>query len=200
MKRSMILAALAAALLSACAAPGQMRSEVTRFHQLPASGGPVAIVAADAGKSGDPAFGDYARIVGARLSAAGFPPVAGGAPDFIAQLDYSQQPVAADDDDGGPRIGIGFGSESYGRHGAVGVGFGTSFPIGGRDRDQIAMRTVTLVIERRADGSRVFEGRARSMGPAANFTRAIPLMIDAIFDNFPGESGRTVTVDAAVTP
>lgn len=201
MKRSVILAVLVAGLLGGCAAPSQMRSEVTRFHQMSTPGGSVAIVAADERKSGGIEFSNYARFTESRLSAAGFRPASGTEPDYVAQLDYWQQPVDGAYDDSGPRVSFGIGGASFGRHSSVGVGVGTSFDLNDRNhRGHIALRTVTLVIERRADGTRVFEGRAQSMGPAGNFPGAVSAMIDAIFTNFPGESGKTITVDATVVP
>ncbi len=200
MKRTLALAVLAAGLLAGCAGSNQIRSEVTRFSQLPALGGWVAIVAADERKTGGIEFNQYAQMTASHLATAGFAPASGAEPDYIAQLDYWQQPVAGDDGDRGPRVSFGFGGASFGGHSAVGVGVGTSFDLNDRNRDQTALRTVTLVIERRADSSRVFEGRAQSMGPAGNFSGAVPYMIDAIFNNFPGESGKTVTIEATVPP
>jgi hypothetical protein len=201
MKRSVFLLTLLAGVLAGCAAPSQIRSEVTRFNQLPPSGGSVAIVAADERKSGGADFNRYAQVAASHLAAAGFPQPAGGEPDYIAELDYWQQPVAADSaPDDGPRVSIGIGNTSYGRHSAVGMGFETSFDVGGGDRGVTALRVVTLAIERRDSGARIFEGRSQNMGPAGNFPAAIPYMIDALFSGFPGGNGTTVTVDAQVDP
>lgn len=199
MKRCVMLALMVAGLLG-CAASNQMRSEVTRFNQLNAPGGDVVIVAADERKSGGVEFNNYAQLTASRLATAGFRPASGAEPDYVAQLDYWQQPVAGGYEDSGPRVSFGIGGSSFGGHSAVGVGVGTSFDLNERNREQTALRIVTLVIERRADGVRVFEGRAQSMGPAGNFPGAVPYMIDAIFTNFPGENGKTVTVDATVAP
>lgn len=196
MKRSIVLVLVVAGLLGGCAGASSLSTYVTRFHQLPPRGGTVAIVAPDARKSGGAEFNGFAAMAASHLAQAGFPPPTGAAPDYIAQLDYYQQPVAGGDSDG-PRMSIGIGGTNVGRHSAVGVGVGTSFELGG-DREQNAIRTVRLVIERRDSGARVFEGRAQSMGPAGNFAGAVPYMIDAIFSNFPGESGKTITVEARV--
>lgn len=196
MKRA--IAVVFALLLAGCAGSAGISSEVTRFHQLPQAGGTVAVVAQDERKAGGPEFRAFADRAAADLATAGYAPATADAPDYIAQLDYYQQPVVGGEDTGGgPRVSLGFSNTTYGRHSAVGMGVGTSFDIGG-GRGQTAMRTVTLVIERRADGTRVFEGRAQSMGPAENFLGAVPYMIDAIFTGFPGESGKTVTVETAV--
>ncbi|MEN3973777.1 hypothetical protein [Emcibacter sp. SYSU 3D8] len=199
MKRSTFLMALVAGLLG-CAAPDQMRSEVTRFNQLPATGGSALLVAADPRKSSDPMFRLYARRASDRLQGAGFKLAAGGEPDYVVQLDYWQQPVEGGHDDSSPRLSLGIGGASFGGHSTVGMGVGTSFSLDGRNRDPLALRMVSVVIERRADGSRVFEGRAQSVGPAGNFAGAVPYMIDAIFTGFPGENGKTITVNAVVEP
>ncbi|MEN3950558.1 DUF4136 domain-containing protein [Iodidimonas sp. SYSU 1G8] len=193
----MMISLVAALLLSACAGAQTISSDVTRFHQMPPPGGTVAIVAPDDRKSGGMAFRDYAARTTAHLSRAGFSPVSGAAPDYIAELDYYQQPVASDDGiDNGPRMSLGVGGGSGGYGSGVGVGLGTSFSLGGGER--MAARTVTLVISRRDTGARIFEGRAQSMGPADNFAGAVPYMIDALFSNFPGQSGQTITVEAAI--
>ncbi len=194
MKRSIAAVLIVASLLGGCAGATSLSTDVTRFHQLPSQGGTVAIVAPDPRKSGTAAFNSFASQAASRLAQAGFHPATGAPPDFIAQLDYFQQPVVGGSDDG-PRMSIGIGGSNIGRHSGVGVGVGTSFELGG-NRDQDAIRTVTLTIERRDNGARVFEGRAQSRGPASDFAAAVPIMIDAIFSNFPGENGKTITVPA----
>ena len=198
MKRSIAAVLIAASLLGGCAGNSGFSTDVTRFHQLPPQGGTVAIVAPDPRKSGTAEFNNLASQTASRLAQAGYRPATGVPPDYMAQLDYYQQPVVGGGDDG-PRMSIGIGGSNIGRHSGVGVGVGTSFELSG-DRDQDAVRTVTLTIERRDNGARVFEGRAQSIGPAGNFAGAIPAMIDAIFSNFPGENGKTMTVPASIQP
>lgn len=196
MKRSIAAVLIAASMLGGCAGATILTTDVTRFHQLPPQGGTVAIVAPDPRKSGTAEFNNLASQAASRLAQAGFRPATGAPPDYIAQLDYYQQPVVGGVDDG-PRMSIGIGGSNIGHHSGVGVGVGTSFELGG-GRDQDAMRTVTLTIERRDTGARIFEGRAQSTGPTSDFPGAIPIMIDAIFSDFPGENGKTITVPARV--
>jgi hypothetical protein len=193
MKHRIALVVVLAGLAGACAGQRSVTADVTRFHQMPPPGGTVAVVAPDPRKAGGVEFRDFAARVSANLARAGFPPPSGGAPDYIAELDYYQQPVAGGEDRGdGPRVSVGVGGGSGGYHSGFGMGIGTSFDVGDGG-GPTALRTVTLVIQRRGDGQRVFEGRAQSLGPARNFAAAVPAMIDAVFDGFPGESGRTVT-------
>ena len=44
------------------------------------------------------------------------------------------------------------------------------------------------------DGPFVFEGRVVSIGGSKDLPKVMPLMIDAIFSDFPGENGSTVRV------
>lgn len=189
----LLLAALTG--LTACAS-STLNTEVTRFHELPQiEAHTVAIVAKDPGKSGTMEFTAYADRVAQELARQGFQPAGEAQPDFIAQIDYAQRPVGRDDS-GGSRVGIGVGGGSGGRS-HVGVGLGTSFSLGGKPK-QIAARSFVIEIDDRATGSRVFEGRAESTGPSENFAGALPHMISALFDGFPGNSGETVTVKRTV--
>ena len=133
----------------------------------------------------------------AHLERQGYASVNGQPPAYIAQLDYYQRPVA-DDDGSNSSLSIGVGGGSGGYHGGgVGVGIGTSFDLGGSG-SQTAMRTVTLWIDHVETGERVFEARVKSLGPARNFPSAIPYMIDAAFDDFPGQNGTTITIETEV--
>ena len=189
-----VFAAMAA--LTACGSR-TLTSEVTRFHELPPiQGQTVAIVAKDAGKAGSIEFGAYADQVAQELSRHGFRPAGEAPPELIAQIDYSQRPVGTDERDSGSRVGIGIGGGSGGRS-HVGIGLGTSFAVGSGKR-RAAQRTFIVEIDDRQTGKRVFEGRAQSVGAAENFASALPYMISALFDGFPGNSGETVTVKRTV--
>lgn len=182
--------------LSACGAR-TITSDVTRFHELPPiEGQTVAIVAKDASKSGSVEFARHADIVAGQLGRYGFRPAGDAPPDLIALIDYFQRPVGIEDDDGGGRMSVGIGGGSGGRT-HVGVGVGTSFDLSGGKRTT-TQRSFMIEIDDRETGSRVFEGRAQSTGPAENFLSAMPYMIDALFDGFPGNSGETVTVSRKV--
>jgi len=183
--------------LGACAA--SIKSDVTRFHRLPQpQGETIAIVAADSRKEGSLEFQRNADILMGYLSRQGFRPATDAPPAYIAQLDYYQQPVGDFDDGSRSNVSIGIAGGSGGYHSShVGVGFGTSFDVG-EPRGGGASRTLTLTIDRTESGERVFEGRVKSMGPARNFEGALPYMIEALFTDFPGQSGTTITVETEV--
>jgi hypothetical protein len=53
------------------------------------------------------------------------------------------------------------------------------------------------MIIRDRDGRSVFEGRVVSTGRSAEIAAVLPQMIDSLFTNFPGESGKTKRVGKA---
>ena len=190
--RQMATALFAGFMLSACAQT--IKSDVTRFHQpvMPSSG-TVAIVAIDERKVGSLAFNQQAADVMAQLTRQGFTPAGQGMPpDYIVQIDFYQQPLADGFDRGGSSVSVGVGGSSGGYYGSgVGIGLGTSFDLGGTG-SQNAVRTFVLWMDQTQNGIRVFEARVKSIGPANNFQNALPYMVDALFDGFPGQSGTTV--------
>ena len=94
-------------------------------------------------------------------------------------------------------IGLGGGSFSGGRRGGVGVGGGLSFGIGGKKRDVIAGE-LQVQLRRRSDNTVVWEGRAMTesvSGTAGSDPRdGAARLAEAMFKDFPGESGITTTV------
>jgi hypothetical protein len=57
-------------------------------------------------------------------------------------------------------------------------------------------RQLILNIEQAKDGAVVFEGKVKSYGTEDNLNEVMPYLVDAMFQNFPGESGvtRVVTI------
>jgi hypothetical protein len=92
---------------------------------------------------------------------------------------------------------IGLGGGSYGWGG--GVGGGVSIPIGGAGRPgQIALTRLIVQIKRRSDGTVIWEGRAETGAPVgspqADPAATVHRLAAAMFADFPGPSGRTITV------
>jgi Domain of unknown function (DUF4136) len=91
-------------------------------------------------------------------------------------------------------IGIGGGTGGYGG----GVGLGASFGIGGNKSRQIVVTQLSVQLRRRADQTVVWEGRAEtqapSNAPAAQPGLAADKLASALFRDFPGISGRTISV------
>ena len=91
-------------------------------------------------------------------------------------------------------IGVGGGTGGYGG----GVGLGASFGLGGnRNASRVEMRLAVRLIER-ATGQIVWEGRADgsavSRSVAASPSETVDRLAAALFRDFPGPSGRTISV------
>lgn len=176
---------IALSTLAACA--GGYKSDVTRFHNLPRPAGEsIEVTAARPERQNSIEFDQYAQMVGSRLGAIGYaPPAAGQSTPLIAYVDYGMQPVAGPQYEEGSSASIGMGTG--GRHTSFGIGF--SFPIGESKPRQDYVYILSLDIVRRGDGVKLYEGKSsiRATGKAMN--EMMPLLIDALFADFPGQSG-----------
>lgn len=178
----------AALLLVGCAASG-FRADVTRFHEMPAPAGEgVLIEPLDPEKAGLQ-FAAYADLVGQHLGGLGYQPAKDTTPDIIAQIDFSIAEQVGVQEDSGPRIGIGVG----GGGGHVGGALGTSFSLGGGPKP-IYLSRLLVVLTARESGQRLFEGRAENLGKNPDLSAVMPLLVEALFDGFPGVSGSTERV------
>ncbi|MCW3837511.1 DUF4136 domain-containing protein [Sphingomonas canadensis] len=192
-----IIALAAAALLSACASTGAIRSgpvEVTRYHLGAAVvPGSVAVTTAGAFAGVSPEDALYTGAVAAELGRAGYSPVAGESSEFIALVSYSR--IARGQVRERPPLTIGIGAGSFG--GNVGVGADASFGIGGKTREVYATELV-VQLKRRSDGTILWEGRAiaeaAGTAPAGQPGAVAQRLAAALFRGFPGESGITITV------
>ncbi len=78
-----------------------------------------------------------------------------------------------------------------------GWGFGFNDPFfGGPDVRSYTIYTsgVDVKIDRRADGQRLFEGKAEAVSRSNRLPRLVPNLVDALFTDFPGNSGETVRI------
>lgn len=187
-------------MVAGCTA--QMSTDVTRFNQLsvPSSGETVAVVAADPSLNGSMEFASVAGIVQQKLGAYGYEvPLAGRSPDIIAEISYhvTHGPEGLRDNKRSPvSVGLGVGGGSGGYHGGgVGVGLSTGFNLGGGNDDAgTYRRLLTVVMTRTSDQTRLFEGRAQSVGGATSLGVVGPYLVDAVFTDFPGKNGETRTI------
>jgi hypothetical protein len=209
------------AALAACASP--FRADVSRFQsQLPApSGQTFAVVAEDPTMAGGIEFNQYASLVAARLSQQGYTPAA--SPEqaqLLVHFDYGvdkgRERVRSTGFGGGwgggyggwgPWYGggySGFGRGGFGRGFGYG-GFGAPWRYGwydpffdnGIQSYTIYTSGVSLKIDRRADGVRLFEGKSEAVSTSNNLPYLVPNLVEAMFTNFPGNSGETVRITVA---
>jgi hypothetical protein len=89
---------------------------------------------------------------------------------------------------------VGIGGSTGGR---VGVGIGTQIGIGGKKR-QMIITQLSVTITRTSDNQRVWEGRAstavKSTAPEAQPRALAQKLASALFKDFPGRSGETITL------
>ncbi|MEP0188995.1 MAG: DUF4136 domain-containing protein [Erythrobacter sp.] len=202
--RSLVLASALALGLGACAAPG-FNADVSRFQsQLPApSGQTFAVVAEDPALAGGLEFSLYADLVGAQLKKLGYAEASPDAATMLVRFDY-------DVDNGRERVrssNLGFGSAGFGRFGRFGrsgrFGFRRSYAFGFHDPflagPEVRSYTVyTSGIEMKIDsttsGQRLFEGKAEAVSRSNRLQRLVPNLVDALFTDFPGNSGETLRI------
>ena len=167
-------------------------AEVTRFHlgqQI--ARGEIAVEPLDRAQAGTPAFNQYVASVERELQALGWTIARGNArSEQVASVRVVQGTRADLARRSGLSVGIGGG---YG-----GVGGGVSVPVGGARRGQIVVTELAVRLQRRSDGTAIWEGRAQSEAragtPAADPVNAADRLAAALFQGFPGESGRTIRV------
>ncbi len=189
--RSSLLVLLA---LSGCATE-RLRPDVVRFHNGFAvqQGQSISIQPVDPALKGSLEFATYANLLSDRLIRLGFKPVTGPA-DLVAEMAYGQatRDTLADGGRSPVNVGVGVGGGS----GNFGLGGSINFPIGRSQSQNRGMRDtqLSLRIKRVGEERPLWEGRATAEGlnvEANNLTNVMPVMIDAVLNNFPGENGKT---------
>ncbi len=187
--------------LSACATP--FKADVSRFAvPLPAPQGQTfAVVAEDPKLAGGLEFATYANAVAAELSELGYARAASPeTADMLVRFDYrvdGGRERVRTDFNGGAFAGPGWGRWGGWRGGFGAWGFGFNDPFfGGPDVRSYTVYTsgVDVKIDRRADGQRLFEGKAEAVSRSNRLPRLVPNLVDAIFTDFPGNSGETLRI------
>jgi len=216
--RFALLAAPLLMALSACAST--FDAKVSRFQaELPAPAGQTfAIVAEDPHNAGGLEFSQYASLVAAQLQKVGYVPTPNPqSADLIVQFDYGVdkgrdklRTTGIGDPYWGGWYGPGYGGfygrpGFYGRRGGFGgwgYGFYDPFFFGGGGYNNVDVVTVytsgvDLKIDRRADGKRLFEGKAEAASTSNRLPYLVPNLVEAMFTDFPGHNGETVRISVA---
>ncbi len=170
-------------------------SDVTRFHNLPTPDAEtIEVVSMDPALQNSLEFGQYANLVGQHLGKVGYSPPNGPTSKLIARIGYAIQ-TAEGIIEGGPRTSVAIGASGGSRHSGVGVGI--SIPLGKSEPRQEYVRILSLEIIRRSDGLKLYEGHVSSRGQEG-LPIIMPYLVDALFQDFPGETGTSNKVK--VTP
>lgn len=197
------LVVLACLTLVACAST--FRSDVARFHRLNEAPHDARFVLApaDAGKQGSLEFQQYAALVRSELAGFGYRPTTeAGATDLTVEIGYGvskgEQIVRSR-----PTAFYGFYG-MYGRSSPFYTGYWYrgalygDYPFGYGEvyTETMYTRTLNMVIVRSGDASRevLFEGEVVSVGRNRRLPEIMPYLVQAMFTNFPGESGVTKEV------
>ncbi len=186
-------------LLGACAR--HVETQVTRFHEgaLPA-GRTVAIRPTDPAREG-PEFRTYANMIADEFVKLGYKLAAPEEePDLEVLVDYGV-------DEGRVKIetrpGYAYPYYSFYLGYFHPYHYGFFYPYafdpffyGPEIESQtVYTRRLALKIRDRKTGEIVFEGRAVSEGPTRELNLVMPYLVEAMFRNFPGESGVTRLVE-----
>ncbi len=202
-----------AALLTVAACTTPFRADVARFQQMPApEGQSFYIQPADEEKAGGLEFATYADIVAAELTERGFSRAASPEDATLVvamgyDVDNGRERVVARPSFGGfarySRFGYGPFYSPYFRHSRwrspFYYGWYDPFFDGGFGYTDVHSYTLytselNLDIRRTADGEPVFDGRARARSRHDQLTELVPNLIEAMFTDFPGNSGEEVRI------
>lgn len=182
--------------------------EVTRFHNAvpgwePGTRYAIATAPLDASGAGGPGAGmpsiewnSYRTAVDQQLQRQGL--VAAGSGErapLLVRIAFERSERTSGGGNSPVSVGVGGGTGGY--RSGVGLGLGIGFNLGGGPR-RVQDLQLSVRIDDAATGNALWEGRAiaavPSKAPAAQPSLAAAKLADALFKDFPGESGRTISV------
>lgn len=194
-----ITAATALALTACATTPYTGPVEVTRFVAPAPAGlgqGPIILYFPDEVPNAN-AKAAFTAAVESELRALGYTIVAQeGRGIQVATVRTTRTPItAADQNPRGPvNVGVGGQTGSFGS----GVGLGVGINLGGGREGPAAMTELSVRINR-DDGSSLWEGRAQMAtgvkSPYSQVDTSARALAAALFKDFPGGNGETVTID-----
>lgn len=202
--RRAMLATMPLALVALAGCAQNFRSDVTRFQsQLPAPQGQTfAVVAEDPALAGGIEFGMYSDLVEAQLTKLGYVEAPAETAKLLVRFDYGV-------DDGRERVrSTGLGRDPFYspwfsyrrpfvRRRAWGYGFYDPWFDDDVQSYTVYTSGIELKIDNAADGKRLFEGRAKAISTSNKLQYLVPNLIEAMFTDFPGNSGETVRISIA---
>ncbi len=188
-----------ALLLAGCqTSNGSPTTDVTRFHMnQPIARGQIAVEPADRSQLGSLQFAQVAAPVERELRRLGWSVSAGdGRSEQVALVTFRQGSRAASANR--PAVSVGVGGGTGGWRSGVGVGVGANIPVGAGGSSEVVMSELAVRVQRRSDATVMWEGRAQTEArfgtPLADPRAAADRLAAALFQGFPGESGRTIRV------
>jgi len=205
--RSLRLAAIPLVLASLSACATGFNADVKRYQsQLPApSGQTFAVVADDPALAGGLEFSQYARLVEAQMARLGYAPAHPEQASMLVRFDYGvdkgRERIRSSGFSRDPFWGPWYGYRSYGYYGRHyspwGYGWHDPWLDGGVESYTVYTSGISLKIDRKGDGARLFEGKAEAASTSNRLQYLVPNLVEAMFTNFPGRSGETVRITVA---
>ncbi len=197
--QSFATTALAVALLSGCTAMTPP-VDVTRFHNAqvaPVVPGSVIIRpnVTDEGHSSSIEYATYSAALLRELQRVGFSEARDDKQnsDYIVRYTLERAVLSASGSRSPVSVGVGGSTGSRGS----GVGLGIGIDLSGPPKDKIVTELSVRLTERES-GEIVWEGRAsveaKDGSPASQPGLAAAKLAEALFKDFPGESGTTIRV------
>lgn len=212
------LAAVPLALLALSACAQTFDAKVKRFQaELPAPAGQTfAIVADDPALQGGIEFGQYSSLVAAQMARLGYVTADPAHAQMIVRFDYGvdkgrerveSRPGLMGDPFWSPWRGYrpygGYYGGYYGRPyrwgpgAAWGYGWYDPWFDGAYESYTVYTSGISLKIDRKDDGKRLFEGKAEAVSTSNRLQYLVPNLVEAMFTDFPGHNGETVRISVA---
>lgn len=200
MRRAILTAALSAcAVLAGCATgPYAGPVSVTRFvaQDAPQLGaGTVFVEALPAPGEGAVDLAPYGAAVAAELARLGYRESTRADAGQVAEVRIEQYRKDAEERRGPVSVGVGGSTGGYGS----GLGVGIGFNLGGGPRPRLGTK-LSVRLRDAASGATLWEGRAErevsDNSPLAASDAGAAALAAALFRDFPGNNGETVTVPA----
>ena len=197
----MRLAPLAAVVLGASALAGCVAPvgpvQVTRFHEPDASDllahGTIAVEAAPGTPADSLELRAYQMAVARQLITLGYQEVASGEGTQVALVRVERHAYRPERNGSPVSVGVGGSTGSRG----TGVGMGIGLDLSGPPPEQVTTELFVQIRDRASDRA-LWEGRAlftvRASSPLAGTDLGAPKLAEALFRDFPGNSGETVEV------
>lgn len=210
MSRKLLAAAAPLALLALGGCAQSFNAQVKRFAAMPppSQGETFVVQAADPKLQGGLEFRTYANLVAQELERFGYRQATDPrAANLVVSLDYGvdngRERVTTSPGLGGWGGFGGWGGWGWGGWGPgvgwydpwLAPGWGAGWGWGPDVRSYTIYNShLRMEIDRTADSQRVFEGTARATSRTPDLPYLVPNLVQALFTNFPGNSGETITV------
>lgn len=216
--KKFVVIALIFSCLNACAP--SVRTDVTRFNEMPSTQGQTFVIEPSSNEQGSLEYKQYAQLIRQKLEQNGFHfsekksgedykvkftfGIDNGSTSTVDMPLYGQtgggtttfQGNSMGSVGGAPYSSTSFGTSytapTYGEVGSVPISVTTYtrfLTLGIWDAKSLAQ----------GKGDKVFEANAISKGSSSSLPTVMPLMIDAVFQDFPGKNGETITVTAPLS-